>query len=212
MLCPLRIDIDDLPESPVWLISKDLISRHGRIDASDDDPLLQAYLKAAIGWAENETHRTIFQRDHRWVLREFPVCGRMEILLPRGKTQSVSSVSYSVNGQTTVMTGPSAGSPGGTDYQEDLRGDGGGVLMPLRGASWPSVDCDVPAPVTITFSAGWASDDVPPEIVHAILFAVEDLYDIRGTGDFNAATLAASGPRFAAREALISGYRLSRWY
>jgi uncharacterized phiE125 gp8 family phage protein len=212
MLCPLRIDIDALPDTPGWLISKDLIALHGRIDASDDDSLLQAYLKAAIGWAENETHRTIFQCEHRWVLREFPVWDRMEILLPRGKTQSVSSISHVEGGETVILRGLSSGSPAGASYQEDLRGDGGGMLMPLRGTSWPTVDCDVPAPVTITFSAGWATDEVPAEVVHAILFAVEDLYDIRGTGDFNAAVLSASGPRFAAREALISGYRLSRWY
>lgn len=212
MLFPLRLDIDSLPDSPAWSVTKDLIDLHSRVDASDDDELFQTYLRAAILWAEGSTHRTIVRRDHRWILREFPYCDDLVIRLPRGKTQSVQSVSYSENGSIVTLTGPSSGSPAGTDYQEELSGDDGGVLMPLRGCSWPSADCDVPAPVKITFSAGWDAADIPPDVVHALLFAVQDAFDIRGTGDFNAAVLGSTGPRLAARETLISGYRLDRWY
>ena len=44
------------------------------------------------------------------------------------------------------------GSPAGTGYQEDIRGDDGGVLLPIAGEAWPSVDCDAVAPVVYTSS------------------------------------------------------------
>lgn len=212
MLSPVRLDVDALSAAWPWPISKDLVEQHLRLDTNDQDELLKAFVLAAAEWAEGETHRTIFKRDVRWILRGFPYDGRMEIQLPRGKTNSVASIQYSVNGSVVTMRGPSSGSPAGTDYQEDLRGDDGAVLMPARGGSWPSADCDVPAPVVITFSAGWVPTEVPTDIVHAMLFAVSDAFDVRNTADFNSAIMAASGPRFAVRSSLVSPYRLSRVY
>jgi uncharacterized phiE125 gp8 family phage protein len=212
MLSPLRLDVDQLVIGSPWLISEALVKQHSRIDSTDSDTVLELYLKAAIQWAENETHRTIFVRENRWILRDFPRDASQAIRLPRGKTQSVTSIEYSVNGSLQTLRGPSSGSPAGTDYLEDLRGEDGGTLMPPRGGCWPSADCDVPTPVTITFQAGWAAADVPAEIVHAILFAVEDAYEIRGTGDFDPSAISSAGPRLSIRETLISGYRLSRWY
>lgn len=212
MLCPLRLKVDPIVMGSPWLISEGLIKQHSRIDDADSDDVLEVYLKAAILWAENTTHRTIFARAHQWVLRDFPHSHRMEIRLPRGKVQSVDGISYVSGGQVLNLAGPSAGSPGGSDYQEDLSGSDGGSLMPPQGGSWPSVDYDVPAPVTVSFTAGWLAGEVPADIVHAILFAVEDMFDVRGTPDFSPAMVSADGPRFATREALISPYRLTRWY
>lgn len=211
MLCPIRLEVAALPASPLP-ISLDLIKKHCSIDDADFDDQLDVYLKAAIEWAEGSTHRTIFSRSHTWVLKDFNYEGRFEIKLPRGKTQSIESIEVSVNGTTTTLTGPSSGSPAGTDYQEDLRGNDGGIVMPPRGGSWPTPDFDVPAPVAINFTAGWASASVPADIVHAILFAISDAFDLRGTSDFNPAMIATGGPRMEAREALISAYRLVRWY
>lgn len=210
MLCPLRLQVDALGGSPP-AIAASLIKAHIREVDVDFDDLIDVYTSAAIKWAEDTTHRTIFARNHIWVLKEFPVSGWEGIRLPRGKTRSVAAIRYSIGGQTTTLTGPSS-SPAGTGYQEDLRGDDGGVLMPSRGSSWPSADCDVPAPVEIEFSAGWMPDEVPANVLHAILFAIADAYDLRGTPDFQPTMLASGGARFQAREALISAYRLSRWY
>jgi uncharacterized phiE125 gp8 family phage protein len=212
MLFPLRLDTDPLVIEPPWAITSSMITEHCRIDSSDDEDVQKVYLKAAIAWAENETHRTIFARSSRWVLRDFPRWRDQGILLPRGKTQSVQSVAYSSGGETFTLTGPSSGSPAGADYQEDLRGEDGAVLMPPRGGCWPSTDCDVPAPVTITFTAGWLASEVPADIIHAILFAISDFVEIKGTLDLDPAMIAAGGPRYFARESLISSYRLSRWY
>lgn len=213
MLSPLRLEVDALPGSPSP-IDLSLIKQHihEAADVADYDTLIEAYLKAAIHWAEGTTHRTIFARAHTWVLRDFPHAHRMEIRLPRGKTLSVAGIEYAAGGTTRTLTGPSSGSPGGDDYQEDLRGDDGAILMPPRGGSWPSTDCDVPAPVAITFMAGWPLGEVPEDLLHAMLFFIADCYDLRGTQDFTPAAVSAGGPRFGARQTLVSAYRLSRWY
>jgi uncharacterized phiE125 gp8 family phage protein len=210
MLSPLRLDIDALTLGSPWLIDEGIVKAHARIDAADDDDLLAIYLRAAIGWAESATNRVIFRRQCRWVLRDFP--WEREIRLPCGLARSVASIAYVTGGQTITLTGPSSGSPGGTDYQEDLNADSGGVLMPPQGGSWPNADCDAVAPVTITFTVGWDAANVPAELQHAILFAVDDMYDGRGTASADPAMLAAAGSTLAVREALISPWRLTRVY
>jgi hypothetical protein len=80
--------------------------------------------------------------------------------------------------------------------------------MPPRGGSWPSPDRDVPAPVTITFEAGWEAAEIPPDVTRALLFWLRTgIDDDRGSVDPRA--LAANRDTF---EALISPYRLVRWY
>lgn len=176
---PVYLDIDAVPTSSNPVELSDLKS-HLNVDHSDDDELITGYLLKAIEAAENEMHRSIVQRDHRWALRDFPQTQLQDIRLPRGKTQSVASVKYTRLGVVTTLTGPSSGSPAGTDYQEDLTPASGGVLMPNRGESWPSPDFDVPAPVLITFSAGWADDDIPQDIKHAMMLIVGHSYVNRG--------------------------------
>lgn len=212
MICPLRLDIAALGDdaSPPF-VDEALLKRHVRVSFVDDDDLIDVYLRAAIRWCENATQRTIFRRAHAWVLRDFNLEYPCDIRLPRGKAQSVTSIVYSSNGIPVTLTGPSS-SPAGADYQEDLRSEAGGVVMPVLGGSWPGIDHDAVSPVVINFVAGWASDDVPEDLIHAIMFAVDDAYDLRGTSDFNPALLIGSGPRLATREALISSYRLTRVY
>jgi uncharacterized phiE125 gp8 family phage protein len=208
-LCPLALDIEALPSnSPSELLDLDLVKAHCAIDDDDFDAQLDVYIRAAVEWAEGQMHRTIYSRTHQWVLKTFPYDRWQGIRLPRGKTQSVTSIVYYSSGAHT-LTGPSSGSPAGTDWQESLIGDGGGWLLPPQGGSWPSVDCDVPAPVTITFEAGWLANELPADITHALLFAISDAFEFRGSDDF---TLQSAGSNLSAREALISPYKLVRWY
>jgi hypothetical protein len=83
--------------------------------------------------------------------------------------------------------------------------------MPPRTGVWPTADCQEIAPVVINYTAGWATDEVPSDILHAILFSVEDAFDLRGTADVDPRILT-SGPRIHARESLLSGWMLQRWY
>ena len=203
MLSPLRLKVADLPASPS-LISQPLIDLHASISSGDYAPLVDLYLPSAIQWAEGYMHRTVISRAHEWTLRGFP-CNWQEIRLPRGKTQSVEQIRYWRNGAYRTLTGASSGSPAGSDYQEDLSGDDGGVLMPPRGCDWPSVDDEVPAPVVIHFTAGWAVADVPEQIIHAIALHVTQSIGHRGDD---------APDEYAARamNACLSGWCLPRVY
>lgn len=206
MLNPLRLDIAALTEDPVDIA---LIRAHCNVDEQTgtlNDELLRLYMRSAIVWAEGEMHRTIYARSgHRWVLKDFPVDDCGEIRLPRGKTQSVESIVYKSGGVPVTLTGPSA-SPAGSDFQQDLNSDDGGLLMPPTSGSWPSADTSVPDPVVITFTAGWTARTVPPDILHALLFYVSDAFELRGTDDIQ------NGRYKDIRQSMISGYCLHRWY
>lgn len=215
MICPLRLDVVALEIGSPPIIDSALLKKHVRVDTDADNDLLDVYVQAAVNWCEGAgvTNRTVVRRAHTWILREFNSAFPYEIKLPKGKTSSVESVEYSLNGELVTLHGPTSDvSPAGTGYQEDLRGDSGGVLMPVRGNAWPTVDRDVPAPVVINFTAGWAADEIPSDLLHAILFAVADAYDLRGTADFSPQMLDTSGPRLSIRYLMASGYALPRIY
>ena len=158
----LRLDPGVPDAYPVEL---GLLKDQLRILDDQFDPLLDIHLYGAMRWAEGIMHRSILSRTATWIISDFPRDTENGVVpglrLPRGKTQSVASVAYVQNGSTTTLTGPTSGSPVGTGYREDLTGDGGGLLWPPYNESWPAVDLDAPAPVTITFSAGWTAAQVP---------------------------------------------------
>jgi uncharacterized phiE125 gp8 family phage protein len=189
-------------------VDLDLLKQHLAIDFPDLDELIQLNLDAAIAEFENTTHRTVVRRSHRWVLRRLPWTPYQEIRLPRGKTRAVQKIEVAVNGSVVTLLGPSSGSPGGDDYQEDLAGDDAGVLMPPRSTTWPCPDYDHPSPVVITFEAGWSASDVPLDIKRALMFWCRTgIDDERGSVD--PTKLEADRATF---EALVSGYRLVRFY
>jgi uncharacterized phiE125 gp8 family phage protein len=204
-LSPELLEISPLNASPLP-ISIELVKTHLAVDDIDSDALIEMYTLAAIRWAETFMRRTIYARSHSWVLKDFPRGHDQRIWLPRGKTQSVESIVYTNGGSATTLTGPSSGSPAGTDFAEDLRGNSGGYVLPLSGQAWPAADCDAASPVVINFTAGWLTGEIPDDIIHGILFAVSDAFDSRGTADLT------QGRNFSTREALISPYRLHRFY
>ncbi|HVQ43782.1 MAG TPA: phage head-tail connector protein [Candidatus Saccharimonadia bacterium] len=200
--------VSPLDTSP-FPLSLDLVKAHLREDSDDFDTIIELYSRAAIEWAEGATKRTIYSRSHMWILGDFPrdVCG--EIWLPRGKCSAVESIVYRDSlGAAQTLHGPTSSvSPAGDDWQENLTGDAGGFLYPPLGGVWPSANVYAAAPVTITFTAGWASADVPADITHALLFAVADMYDTAGSAD-----LTVFGKNLTTRNSLISPYILNRWF
>lgn len=204
-LNPLRLSVGALDMSPSPL-DLDLVKQHLAVDDTDSDELIESLTRAAIHWAEGAIHRSVYARSHSWVLQDFPRCDYGRLRLPRGRTQSVENIVYYSSSSSTTLTGPSS-AVAGTGYREDLQDDDGGYLMPPYGADWPDVDFDNPAPVTINFTAGWTAAQVPEDVIHAMLFAVSDGFELRGSAD-----LAVGGSAFQVREALISPYRLKRWF
>jgi uncharacterized phiE125 gp8 family phage protein len=202
-LCPLALDISPITQLPLTM---EVVRQHCHIDddemAPQVDTLLGIYLRAAVYWFEGETHRSIVARTHRWSLAEFPYAGDLVIRLPRGKTQAVTSIVYG----SSVMTGPSA-SPPGSDFQQSLLGDDGGILLPASGGIWPTADPLAVAPITITFTAGYTVNEIPEDIKEALLFYCSDAFELRGTSDLDVA-----GRNLKTRSSIISPYILSRWY
>jgi len=202
LIAPMRLVVDPLPGNPL-VVETDLLKQHLAVDHDETDELIEIYLKSAIGWAETVTHRSIVSRGHKWILGGFPLADR-EIRLPRGLASAVSGISYASGATTVSLTGPTSGSPAGSDYREDLTDDAGGILLPAYGGSWPSADRDAVAPVTITFTAGWQSGAVPHDIQAAIMLRVAASLENRGD-DEKSADLSACF-------ALLSGWTLSRWH
>lgn len=205
-LNPIGLQIASLVASSPLPISMDLIKDHCAVDGNDLDDLLERYLYAAIRWAENATHRTFYQRSHVWTLADFPYPD-CRIRLPRGRCVSVDAITYfDVAGAEQTLAGPSS-SPAGTGWLEDLTNEDGGVIAPAFNGVWPRAAQAVPAPVQIEFTAGWPADEVPDDLRHAILFAISDMMDTRGSAD-----LTTFGANLTTRQSLVSSYCLHRWY
>lgn len=195
---------------------------HLAIDGTALDPALTVYEQAAVTWAEDYMKRSIMAREHRWVLADFPrgyhrasAHSMRSLQLPRGQTIRVNNIEYTQNGAVRYMYGPSSsGSPPSEDFQEDLHSESGGTIMPLRSRDWPTVDYDAIAPVVVNFRAGWeTAEEVPTPIVHAVMFAIDDMLEVRGTADLaQLASIAANGKTALFRESLIGYYRLIRIY
>lgn len=174
------------------------------IDGTDFDTQIETAIGAATGWAEDRTNRRLIAQQWRVSYQGFP-CG--PIRLPFGRCLSVAAVRYrDPAGDWHTMTGPSA-SPAGTDYEEELAGDTGGLLFPnFATRTWPA-----PAPgalytvrvdATFGYVTGTESPAVriPDAIRQAILCRVTDIFEGRGPED---------AKWTAAAETLLAPYALA---
>jgi hypothetical protein len=217
---PLKITWDQ-PDVTTFL-DRETLRAHLATDGTALDLPIALYEQAAINWAENYMRRSIMAREHRWVLADFPrgyhrgdIRSMRAVNLPRGKTVRVNYIDYTLGGQALRFYGPSSGgSPPSTDFQEDLAGDMGGTIMPLRNRDWPAVDYDAINPVVISFRGGWETvEEVPASIKHAVMFAIDDMLEVRGVKDLTELqSLAAQGRTLEFRESLIGDYRIIRVY
>lgn len=165
---------------------------HARITHSVDDSLVDRYVAQARRQAETYTRRALIAQTWNLVMDDFPTDtyrnpGQL-IYLPKGNTLSVTSITYTdAAGASQTLTGPSS-SPDGTDYQEDLNDDAGGILSPPYNSDWPEARVDTLGAVTVQFVAGYgtARTDVPQDILSAIQIMVADLYYRRTQADFMA--------------------------
>lgn len=213
-LDPISLVVTEAPNiaTPV---DTDILKTHLAVDGDALDDLIGVYLQAATNWAEDSMHRPIMAREYAWRLRCFPHerWHEQEITLPCGKVQAINDITYVRGGSQVVWTGPSS-SPVGTAYQEDLSSESGARISPLQHRCWPSVDIEAISPVVVSFRAGWEEvEDVPAPIVQAIMFAVNDMLEVRSVADL--ATLqiiAANGATFEIRETLLSAYKIRTVY
>lgn len=211
---PLSVAVKNLVADVSHPLDMEKMKAHLAVDGDALDSLIEdIYIPAAVNWAEGYMKRVIMARNIAYVLRDFPQdCGglsrgRQEFRLPKGRTVRVEDIEYKDGNGTHKMYGPSGGSPG-EDFQEDLSGDLGGILMPSRGQSWPVVDTSELSPVVVSYVAGWeTAAEVPAEIKHALMVAVTDMLELRGTSDMQQLiSVLTSGMTLQYRETLLSDY------
>lgn len=195
----MRVSAEPITQLP---FDSELANLHLRLSGDDDMQLIahSVYLRGAVEWAESQTHRAFSKRTHTLVLNRFPL---RHITLPRGRCSAVESIVYYENETTPVtLRGPSSSTPG-TDYQEDLSSEAGGILAPLASDTWPSVDSYVIKPIEITYTAGY---DMAPEDAQVAMFMyAADRYDIATEND-----AARAVGRYAA-EKLLMPFQLARY-
>lgn len=180
MISSISLEWDADTALPMML---DAVKAHLQLSHDQFDPVIAGlHLPAAVQWAEAETHRSLLSKVHRWTVEDFPRGKDKRIRLPRGKTQSVASITYTNSaGSTVTLRGPTSGSPEGTDYREQLQGDLGGYVEPPIDGTWPTIKAGTT--VLITFNAGWLSAAIPPDILVALAFHVGDNLDMPTSAD-----------------------------
>ena len=150
---------------------------HLKDPPSRDQEILPALITAARQEAEEFLGRALITQTWRAGWSRFPA----EILLPKPRLQSVTTVKYfdTSNVEQTLVEG--------TDYLVDTASEPA-VITPdvVTNTTWPSTDGRRNA-VTVTYVTGYgdAETDVPEAIRRAMLLMVGDMFQHResiGTG------------------------------
>jgi uncharacterized phiE125 gp8 family phage protein len=151
-------------------VSLDEAKSHCRVTDAAHDARLTLYIAAATATVEARTGMLLVQQTVRLELDAFP---EWEIMIPVAPIQSVASVIYdnSLNVATTMVAN--------TDYFTSLAGQYP-KIVPVT--AWPSTYLNKPNCVRVLMVAGYAGDSViiPPDIKHAILVRIKELFDHGG--------------------------------
>lgn len=139
-----------------------------RVDGTDEDGLLNAYIAAATAHVELYTGRAIIAQTWELVLDAFSD----SMLIPKGPVQSITSVKY--YDADEVLQTLSA-----TDYVLDNVSDPAWVVRPTA-VTYPTVAIGVNN-VIVRFLAGYSA--VPDPIKAAILMLTETWFDNRSGGE-----------------------------
>lgn len=144
---------------------------HARIDISDDDTLIDTYIKAARYQFEEETGSSLITQTWVYYLDKFPNSA-CDILLPRGPVQSITSIKY-VDTDGDEQTWDSS------KYDVDTTSVVGRV-SPAYSESYPDAR-DQNNSVYITYKTGYgnSSSSVPADIILAIKTLAAHWYENR---------------------------------
>lgn len=133
---------------------------HLRLIESDEDAYLGNLIKAATEMVQVETQRSLITQTIKQYRNAFPVG---DILLERGKIQSITSITY-VDGDETTQTLDSS------TYELKTGKEPHRAAL-ADGESWPTDLSDTGDAVCITSVAGYGSspEDVPETLRLAIM-------------------------------------------
>ncbi len=136
-----------------------------RILHDDDDALIERLIEVATATIEGPTGIGRVMRPQTWrmTLNGFPC---REITIPLTPVTGIVSITFRSTATGSPLTINSA------LYVADLD-QRPAVIRPVD--SWPSADLTTPGSVKVTFTAG--SDDMPTDLIHAVLMMVAHLYE-----------------------------------
>jgi len=151
-------------------LTVDEAKEHLRVDISDEDTLIGAYLTAARIHYEQAIWRplitqTLGYRLHQWPYTDY-------LLLPRPPLQSVTSIAYvdSVGGANTFAA---------SNYNVYVNGDVGTIYL-KDGSNWPSTTLQPGPSILITYVAGYGdAEDVKEIDKQAIRLLLGHFYENR---------------------------------
>ena len=184
------------PTDDLTLITLDDAKAHVRVDSSDDDQYLTTLISVGRQWAEEYTQRSIlvtgwryyrdsfiseilparpsiyFESTYYSAPRRTNIYSSSSIIeIPRPVLNSVTEIKYydTDNTEQTLVED--------TDFLVNTTPDYlFGNVEPIN--NWPSTFNRKNA-AWIDFNAGWTAADVPPDIRHAILILITELYEMR---------------------------------
>lgn len=136
-------------------VSLERVKQHLRVTSTDQDDLIELYIKAATRQIDGPTYRGICLKPQTWdfILDTWPHTGVIDI--PLSPLIEVISVGY-VDGNSPEPVVAAA------NYQVDLASTQGRVV-PVGSFTWPTLDDAINA-VRVRFRAGYEdTDDSPPE-------------------------------------------------
>jgi uncharacterized phiE125 gp8 family phage protein len=139
-----------------------------RVDGTDEDALLNAYIAAATSFVENLTGRALISQTWELVLDDFSDA----ILIPKGPVQSITYVKYYDTAEVLQTLSAS-------DYTLDNASDPAWLVRP-EDVTYPEV-ADGVNNVIVRFVAGYST--LPAEIKAAMLVLISSWFDNRSTGE-----------------------------
>lgn len=160
-----------------------------RIDTSDDDPVVSAYIATATEAVKQYCRRAILTETFVFKADGFAYAGADDRLLALGPGVHTASVPYVLGGGetldlpfpplqsvTSIVTydrSNNASTYSASKYGVDLQS---GRIYLNEGETWPS-DLRAQDAVQVTYVAGYGSGSIPAPILQAIRGYVEQLYD-----------------------------------
>lgn len=155
-------------------VSRDDAKDFLRVDAADDNAIIDRAIESAIASTEAWLRRALITQTWYLYLDAFPTDSLCPIPIPLPPLQSIDAITYT----DTAGDGQTWSSD---DYQTDIVTEPGRV-MPVKGGSWPTAQADTFNAVTIEFTAGYGDDDtdIPGDIQSMVLLLAAHLYVHRG--------------------------------
>lgn len=147
---------------------------HLRVEITDDDTLITAFIKVARRYGEKIQARAYITQTWDWYEDEFP---ELPFDVPLPPLQSITSIKYFDEDDVEFTFGSAL-------YHVDTKGFLGRITL-NSGESWPSTTLRPINGVVIRLVAGYGleSTDVPEEILTALKILVAHYYENRQITD-----------------------------